>query len=127
MFSLRTRKLTEQGAEFQGATLTAQKHLLTPEKAIGIRRISALISLMAFDECIPNPATEEYKKDSMRRTLLRCWRPAMAVKSETIRRCSASFRAVCMRDSELKAKATSAMGLPGNAIGGLSVGSRRRK
>lgn len=127
VFSLgELRKLTEQGAEFQ-SHIDGSKHLLTPEKAIGIEEDLGADIIMAFDECIPYPATEEYAKNSMRRTL-RWLERCMAVKTRDDQALFGIVQGGMYEGLRIEsAKATNAMGLPGNAIGGLSVGEPKEK
>lgn len=69
VFSLgELRKLSEQGAEFR-SHLDGSRHMLTPEKAIQIEESLGADIIMALDECTPYPATYEYAKNSMERTI----------------------------------------------------------
>lgn len=122
VFSLgELRKLTEEGAAFQ-SHLDGSRHMLSPEKAMQIQQDLGADIIMAFDECIPYPATREYAANSMRRTLRWLERCARA----KTRKDQALFGIVqggMYTDLRVEsARETNAMGLPGNAIGGLSVG-----
>lgn len=69
VFSLAdTRKITEEGVTFK-STLNGDTLLLTPEKSIALQNSIGADIMMSFDECIPYPATYDYAKDSMERTL----------------------------------------------------------
>lgn len=69
VFSLaKTRKITEEGVEFRNI-LNGDKMFLSPEKSIQIQNKIGADIMMSFDECIPFPATYEYAKKSMERTL----------------------------------------------------------
>ena len=69
VFSLSdTRKITEEGVYFKN-TLNGDKLFLSPEKSIQIQNKIGADIMMSFDECIPFPATYEYAKNSMERTL----------------------------------------------------------
>ena len=119
------RKLTEEGAHFS-SHIDGSRHLLSPEKAMEIEQALGADIIMAFDECAPYPSTEEYTKNSMERTLRWLERCANAKTRED----QALFGIVqggMYKDLRIKsAIATNAMGLPGNAIGGLSVGEPKQ-
>ncbi len=69
VFSLaKTRKITEEGVEFKNI-LNGDKLFLSPEKSIQIQNKIGADIMMSFDECIPYPATYDYAKKSMERTL----------------------------------------------------------
>ena len=69
VFSLAdTRKISEEGVAFK-SVLNGDKLFLSPEKSIQIQNAIGADIMMSFDECIPFPATYEYAKDSMLRTL----------------------------------------------------------
>lgn len=69
VFSLaKTRKITEEGVEFRNI-LNGDKMFLSPEKSIQIQNSIGADIMMSFDECIPYPASYEYAKKSMERTL----------------------------------------------------------
>ncbi|MBT7609848.1 MAG: tRNA guanosine(34) transglycosylase Tgt [Bacteriovoracaceae bacterium] len=120
VFSLQKNSITEEGSEFKGPS--GGKILLSPETSIEIQQNLGPDIMMAFDECIPFPATEEYTKNSIARThrwLDRCiksWKnPQQAlfgiVQGSTFDHLRQEcVDEVCSRD------------LPGYAIGGVSVG-----
>lgn len=122
VFSLgELRKLSEQGAEFR-SHLDGSRHMLTPEKAIQIEESLGADIIMALDECTPYPATYEYAKNSMERTtrwLERCARAKTRQDQALFGIVQGGMYEDLRRES---ARATDAMDLPGNAIGGLSVG-----
>jgi queuine tRNA-ribosyltransferase len=69
VFSLaQQRKITEEGVEFRNH-LNGDQLLFTPEKVIAIQEAIGADIIMAFDECIPYPVTEDYVKASTDRTL----------------------------------------------------------
>ena len=69
VFSLKElRKITEEGVTFQSPVDGGAKHLLTPEYAIEIQEALGADIIMAFDECIPFPATHDYARESVERT-----------------------------------------------------------
>ncbi|MBR4444627.1 MAG: tRNA guanosine(34) transglycosylase Tgt [Solobacterium sp.] len=69
VFSLAdTRKITEEGVAFKNLR-NGDKLFLSPEKSIEIQNAIGADIMMSFDECIPYPASYEYAKASMERTL----------------------------------------------------------
>jgi len=76
VFSLNHRnKITENGVKFS-SHIDGSIHEFTPENVIDIQRIIGSDIMMAFDECTPYPATEEYAQLSVQRThrwLTRCY------------------------------------------------------
>jgi queuine tRNA-ribosyltransferase len=120
VFSLQKNAITEEGAFFRD--VEGKDIKLTPETSIQIQQNLGSDIMMAFDECIPYPATKQYTKNSIDRThrwLDRCiktWdNPKQALfgiiqgstYDEYRKQC---IEEVCSRD------------LPGYAIGGVSVG-----
>ncbi len=69
VFSLATPKdITEEGVKFKNH-LNGDNLMLTPEKSIEIQNKLDSDIAMSFDECIGWPATYEYCKESVERTL----------------------------------------------------------
>ena len=69
VFSLAKRKdITEEGVKFKNQ-YNGDALLLTPEKSIQIQNKLDSDIAMSFDECIGYPATYEYCKNSVERTL----------------------------------------------------------
>ena len=69
VFSLAKRKdITEEGVKFKNQ-YNGDNLLLTPEKSIQIQNKLDSDIAMSFDECIGYPATYEYCKQSVERTL----------------------------------------------------------
>ncbi len=75
VFSLsQLRKITEEGVRF-ASHIDGKRIFMGPEESMQIQSHLASTIAMAFDECVENPATHKYCKDSMERTyrwLLRC-------------------------------------------------------
>ena len=68
------RKITEEGVRF-ASHIDGKRIFMGPEESMQIQSHLASTIAMAFDECVENPATHKYCKDSMERTyrwLLRC-------------------------------------------------------
>ena len=69
VFSLaKPKNITEEGVNFK-SHINGEKLFLTPEKSIMIQNKLDSDIAMSFDECIPYPATYEYCKNSVERTL----------------------------------------------------------
>ena len=69
VFSLaKPKNISEEGVVFK-SHINGEKLLLTPEKSIQIQNKLDSDIAMSFDECIPYPATYEYCKNSVERTL----------------------------------------------------------
>lgn len=124
VFSLSdTRKVDDEGVTFK-SHIDGSMHRLTPELSIAVQEKLGADIIMAFDECAV-PDDLAYNRKSMARThawIERCMRvkqrPDQALFGivqggvfPELRRESASFIA--------------SLGLPGNAIGGLSVGETK--
>lgn len=128
VFSLAAqRKITEEGVMFR-SHIDGSKHLFTPESVMDIERTIGADIMMAFDECPPYPCEFSYARNSMELThrwLTRCIKRFNETEAKygheqtlfpivqgstfpELRKQSAEFIAGC--------------DLPGNAIGGVSVG-----
>ena len=123
VFSLAdSRKISEEGVTFK-SNLNGDTLFLSPEKSIEIQNSIGADIIMSFDECIPYPATYEYAKDSMERTLRWALRGKNANKRPTEQ---AIFGIVQGGDYEdlrtYCAEKLVEMDFPGYAIGGTSVG-----
>lgn len=128
VFSLAgNRKLNDEGATFK-SHIDGSRHLFTPENTIDIQRVIGSDIMMVLDECTPWPCEYNYAKKSL--ALTHHWLDRAIVRFNTtdplwgkeqflfpivqggifedLRKCSAEKIALS--------------GLPGNAIGGLSVG-----
>ena len=69
MFSLAKKKdISEEGVIFK-SHINGERLFLTPEKSIEIQNKLDSDIAMSFDECIPYPASYEYVKNSVDRTL----------------------------------------------------------
>lgn len=120
VFSLQQKSIKEEGALFKGPK--GKDILLSPETSIEIQQNLGSDIMMAFDECIPYPATKKYTKNSMDRThrwLDRCLNSWTNPKQSLFGIIQGStfddLRKEC-------AEEVIARDLPGIAIGGVSVG-----
>ncbi|MEI8346147.1 MAG: tRNA guanosine(34) transglycosylase Tgt [Pseudomonadota bacterium] len=124
VFSLQKKSITEEGAKFptpEGKNIT-----LTPETSISIQQDLGSDIMMAFDECIPFPATKKYTETSIARTtrwLERCvktWsNPQQALFGIIQGSTFLDLRQRCVEE-------ICAFSLPGYAIGGVSVGEGQK-
>jgi len=118
-------KVDDEGVTFS-SPFDGSRHRFTPESAVDIQRALGSDILMAFDQCPPHPCTAEALEDAVRRTA--AW----------AKRCKEQWQRVCDPeaqslfgivqggvDSAMRARSAGdlvPLGLPGYAIGGLSVG-----
>ena len=121
VFSLPKKKITEDGVFFKHE-VSGNEIFLGPAEAMAIQNALGADIIMAFDECIPYPATHDYAAKSIGKTLRWAENCLKAHK----RKDQALFGIVqgsvyddLRRDC---AKALTAMDFPGYAIGGVSVG-----
>lgn len=122
VFSLaETRKIKEEGVTFKNP-LNGDKIFFSPETVMTIEGKIGADIIMAFDECAPYPASREYLKNSVERTL----RWAKRCKAAKPRADQALFGIVQGGDDqelrEYCAKELVKIGFDGYAIGGTSVG-----
>ena len=121
------RKITEQGVKFKSHT-DGSSHFFTPENVMEIQKSIGADIIMAFDECTPYPCDYSYAKDSMEMT------------HRWLKRCVDGFNSTPFKYdysqvlfpivqgstySDLRkqsAEVIASFDMPGNAIGGLSVG-----
>ncbi|MDC3109465.1 tRNA guanosine(34) transglycosylase Tgt [Flavobacteriales bacterium] len=121
------RKIKEDGVKFK-SHIDGSYHFFSPEKAIQIQKNIGADIIMAFDECTPYPCTKDYARKSMNLThrwLKRCIREFENTDNIRSRE---QFLFPIVQGSiygDLRTESAefiSSMDLPGNAIGGLSVG-----
>ncbi len=122
VFSLsQFRKMSEEGVEFR-SHLDGAKHFISPEKSMEIQMDLGSDIVMAFDECLKYPATDDEIKKSMdltHRWLLRS-SAAMTRKESLLFGIVQGGLSLEYRKYSL-AQVTS-VDLPGYALGGFSVG-----
>jgi queuine tRNA-ribosyltransferase len=126
------RKITEDGVYFQ-SHIDGAKHTLTPESAIEIQEALGSDIMMILDECTPHPATFDYAKSSMERTLRwgkRCREHQLRSRPEG-KGGQALFGIVqgsmFKELREVSARETLNIGFDGYALGGLSVGESKEE
>jgi len=119
-------KLTEEGVEFR-SHLDGSKHFFTPEFVVEFEERIGVDIGMVLDECTPYPATYDYAKHSMERTLRWAKR---SIEARTTDR-TALFGIVqggVYEDLRLKCvEEITKLPFEGFAIGGLSVGEPKEE
>ncbi len=122
-----TRKIKEEGVTFK-SHIVGSKQFISPEGVMDIQRTIGADIIMAFDECTPYPCDYEYAKKSIAMThrwLQRCVdrfekKPALYGYYQTL---FPIVQGSVYKDlRQESAEKIAAFDLPGNAIGGLSVG-----
>ncbi len=128
VFSLAdNRKLKEEGAYFQ-SHIDGSKHLFTPENIVEIQRTIGADIIMAFDECTPYPCDYNYAKNSMELTHKWLKRGVKQFKETKPLYGYDQFFFPIVQGSvyselrKISAETIASFDMPGNAIGGLSVG-----
>lgn len=121
------RKINEEGVTFK-SHIDGSRHFFSPEDAMDIQRSIGADIIMAFDECTPYPCEYDYAKRSMdltHRWLTRCadrvkqTQPKYGYTQALFPIVQGStYKDLRQQSAEFVAK----QNLPGNAIGGLSVG-----
>ncbi len=118
------RKITEEGVQFQ-SHLDGSRHVLTPESSIAVQEALGADIIMAFDECIPYPASREYVVDSTERSTR--W-AARCKEARAVGDGAALFGIVQGgMHQDLREKSVADLldiGFEGYAVGGLSVGEK---
>lgn len=121
------RKITEEGVKFK-SHIDGSMHWFSPENVMDTQRKIGADIIMAFDECPPYPCEYQYAKDSMHMThrwLDRCIKrfneteDLYGYQQHLFPIVQGSTYKDLRQDS---AKYIADTDLPGNAIGGLSVG-----
>ena len=131
VFSLASlRKITEEGVAFN-SHIDGHRIFMGPEESMQIQSNLASTIAMAFDECVENPSTHEYVKQSCERTyrwLVRCNDEMKRLNSldDTINKNQMLFginQGGIYEDLRIwHMKEIAKLDLPGYAIGGLAVG-----
>lgn len=121
------RKITEEGVAFN-SHIDGSRHFFSPESVIDIQRRIGADIIMAFDECTPYPCDQEYARKSMELThrwLHRChdqYRKTSGMNGHEQAFFPIVQGSVYPELRKQSAETVAAFDLPGNAIGGLSVG-----
>lgn len=128
VFSLSgNRKLTEEGAIFR-SHIDGSKHFFSPENTIDIQRIIGADIIMALDECAPFPCDYRYAKKSVELTHKWLDRAVLRYAQTEPLWGTGQLLFPIVQGSvfddlrKISAEKIASASLPGNAIGGLSVG-----
>ncbi len=123
VFSLsHLRKIEEEGVYFR-SHIDGKKLFMSPEISINIQNQLNSDIMMSFDECVPYPATYEYAKDSVLRTLRWAKRGLDAHKKPETQALFGIVQGGNYPDlRKFCAEELVKMDFPGYAIGGTSVG-----
>ncbi len=128
VFSLaEMRKLKEEGVEFQ-SHIDGSKHQFTPENVVDIQRVIGSDIMMALDECTPYPCDPDYARKSMDLTHrwlergVKRYRETGGLYGYEQMFFPIVQGSVYPDLRKRSAEVIAATGMPGNAIGGLSVG-----
>ncbi len=121
------RKITEEGVRFQNH-ISGSYEFFSPEYAIDVQRAIGADIIMAFDECTPYPCEKGYARDSMKMThrwLDRCIEHFN--KGEGLYGYNQTLFPIVQGSTytdlrKESAEVIASRDMPGNAIGGLSVG-----
>jgi queuine tRNA-ribosyltransferase len=122
VFSLsKLTKINEEGVEFR-SHLDGALHFLSPETSMQIQMDLGADIIMAFDECLKYPATDEEVQNSM--ALTQRW---LQRSKDAMTRKESLLFGIVQGGLELKARLQSLektveVDLPGYALGGFSVG-----
>ncbi|MBW2450962.1 MAG: tRNA guanosine(34) transglycosylase Tgt [Deltaproteobacteria bacterium] len=121
VFSLPHKEITENGVFFKDE-VTGKRTFLGPLEATTIQNRLGADIIMAFDECIPYPATHDYAAKSIRKTLH--WAELCLNHHKNSKQALFGIVQGSVFDDLRRqcAQALTAMDFPGYAIGGVSVG-----
>ena len=118
------RTITEEGVAFR-STIDGTEHFISPERSIEIQNALGADIIMAFDECPALPNDYAYLKDSMEMTLRWAAR-SKAAHQNSDQLLFGIVQGGMERDlRQASVDGTVAIGFPGYAIGGLSVGEEK--
>ena len=128
VFSLSNNmRLTEEGAHFR-SHIDGSAHTFTPESVVDIQRIIGADIIMAFDECTPYPCDYDYAHRSMDLTHRWLERAIERFRNTASRYDHNQVIFPIVQGSvyadlrKQSAEYIAKVDMPGNAIGGLSVG-----
>jgi len=122
VFSLSSlRKMSEEGVEFR-SHLDGAKYFISPEKSMEIQMDLGSDIIMAFDECLKYPATDEEIKKSMDLTYRWLVRSQKAMTRTNSLLFGIVQGSLSLEHRKYSLAQVTSVDLPGYALGGLSVG-----
>ena len=121
VFSLPKKEITDSGVFFKHE-INGDRIFIGPREATGIQNCLGADIIMAFDECIPYPASHDYSSKSIKKTL-RWAETCLNVHNRQDQALFGIVQGSVYDDLRREcAEALTAMDFPGYAIGGVSVG-----
>jgi queuine tRNA-ribosyltransferase len=117
------RKIDADGVDFR-SHIDGSSHRFTPEKSIAVQESLGADIIMAFDEC-PNPHDRTYNEQALARTHAWAERCLHAKKRSDQALFGIVQGGIFPDLREQSAEFITALGTPGVAIGGLSVGETK--
>jgi queuine tRNA-ribosyltransferase len=119
-------KVSEEGVAFR-SHLDGSRHMITPERSIGIQRLLGSDIVMAFDELVPTTAAREEQAAAMERSMRWAGRSRAAFDAGGEHAFGAALFGIQQGalDEGLRrasAEALTGIGFDGYAVGGLAVG-----
>ena len=122
VFSLSNlRKMSEEGVEFR-SHLDGAKYFISPEKSMEIQMDLGSDIIMAFDECLQYPATNEQIKTSMDLTYRWLVRSHKAMTRDQSLLFGIVQGGLSLEHRKYSLQQVTSVDLPGYALGGFSVG-----
>ena len=121
VFSIAGSKVDDDGVTVR-SPVDGSEVRLTPEGVVAVEEALGPDVAMPLDHCPPRPCTEEEAAASVRRTLAWLERSVAAKRRGDMALFGIVQGSVFPRLREECARAVAAMGLQGNAVGGVSVG-----
>jgi queuine tRNA-ribosyltransferase len=121
VFSLEGSVVDDEGVSLR-SPVDGSPVRLTPERVIAVEEALGPDVAMPLDHCPPWPCSEADAGDSVRRTLAWLVRSAAAKRRDDMALFGIVQGSVYPRLREACARAVADLGLPGNAVGGVSVG-----
>jgi queuine tRNA-ribosyltransferase len=115
------RKMSEEGVEFN-SHLDGAKHFISPEKSMEIQMDLGSDIIMAFDECLQYPATDEQIKKSMDLTYRWLKRSHQAMQRPESLLFGIVQGGLSLEHRKYSLAQVTSVDLPGYALGGFSVG-----
>lgn len=121
VFSLPKKNIGEDGVRFRNE-VSGEDTFLGPQEATKIQNLLGADIIMAFDECIPYPATHDYTAKSIKKTL-RWAEGCLKAHSREDQALFGIVQGSVYEDLRREcAEQLTLMDFPGYAIGGVSVG-----
>lgn len=115
------RKMSEEGVEFR-SHLDGAKHFLSPEKSMEIQMDLGADIIMAFDECLGYPATDDQIKKSMDLTHRWLLRSKNAMQRPESLLFGIVQGGLSLEHRKYSLEQVTSVDLPGYALGGFSIG-----